>query len=156
MDGNASSDRQPAVLLVEDNPDHAELISRCLDSEVTNGCLYHVSDGEEALNFLERRGGYRNENDSPRPALIFLDLRLPRLDGISLLRRIKSSQDLQSIPVVVLSSSTAGRDIRNAYAAKANAYLEKPLNFDEFKSHLQTAARFWLQCNIAPAPDNGR
>ena len=150
MDENANTDPRPSILLVEDNADHAELIGRCLDEAEIAAQLYHVRDGEEALDYLERRNSYRDTMDSPRPALIFLDLRLPRLDGISLLRKIKASHALQSIPVVVLTTSTSGSDIESAYAARANAYLAKPLNFIEFKSQLQTAARFWLKCNIVP------
>ncbi len=152
MDESATEARRPVVLLVEDNSDHAELITRCLNEDDIGGELYHVRDGEEALDYLRREGGYRNAADSPRPSLIFMDLRLPRLDGLSLLRRIKSSDVLQSIPVVVLTTSTAASDIDGAYAAQANAYLAKPLNFSEFKYHLQTAARFWLKCNITPGP----
>ncbi len=150
MEGNVDDEIVLPVLLVEDNPDHAELISRCLDEELNGGCLYHVRDGEEALEFLEHKGAYVKPATSPRPALIFMDLRLPRLDGLSLLRVIKNDRRLSSIPVVVLSTSTADADIEGAYAAQANAYLAKPLNFDEFRTNLQCAARFWLKCNHTP------
>lgn len=150
MDGNEEHEQDLAVLLVEDNPDHAELISRCLEEDDIGARLYHVSDGEEALDFLERRGLYQGSDRSPRPNLIFMDLRLPKLDGLSLLRTIKGHTSFSSIPVVVLTTSTADPDIEGAYAARANAYVAKPLNFEEFKMHLQTATRFWLQCNRIP------
>lgn len=153
MDESAEKNRQLSVLLVEDNADHAELITRCLADLDFGGPLFHVRDGEEALDFLQRNGKYREPETSPRPALILMDLRLPRLDGLSLLRRIKSSESLQSIPVVILTTSAANRDIESAYAAQANAYLTKPLNFTEFRSHLHAAAKFWLKCNVTPCPD---
>ncbi|NNF50845.1 MAG: response regulator [Gammaproteobacteria bacterium] len=151
MEGNFDDDYAQTVLLVEDNPDHAELIGRCLDCEQIGARLYHVSDGEAALEFLERKGHFSDPNASPRPVLIFMDLRLPRLDGLSLLRFIKNDSNLRSIPVVVLTTSTAAPDIDGAYSAHANAYLAKSLNFDEFKTHLQAAAKFWLQCNRTPS-----
>lgn len=150
MERNEHNGELLAVLLVEDNPDHAELISRCLDENEIGGRLYHVNDGEEALDFLAHQGRFSDPESSPRPALILMDLRLPKLDGLSLLRKIKSNADYNAIPVVVLTTSTADPDIEGAYAARANAYLAKPLNFEEFKLHLQTAARFWLQCNRIP------
>lgn len=150
MERNEENQESLSVLLVEDNPDHAELISRCLETDDLGGHLYHVSDGEEALDFLAHRGRYSNPETSPRPALILMDLRLPKLDGLSLLRKIKSDPEYDSIPVVVLTTSTADPDIEGAYAARANAYLAKPLNFEEFRQHLQTAARFWLRCNRTP------
>ncbi|NNF51086.1 MAG: response regulator [Gammaproteobacteria bacterium] len=150
MEGNAGEDFALPVLLVEDNPDHAELIGRCLDCERIGGRLYHVSDGEMALEFLEQKGAYSDPSGSPRPVLIIMDLRLPRLDGLSLLRVIKNDAKLSAIPVVVLSTSTAAPDIDGAYAAHANAYLAKSLNFDEFRMQLQAAATFWLQCNRTP------
>lgn len=150
MEGNVGEETNLPVLLIEDNPDHAELVSRCLIDELTSEQLYHVRDGEEALDFLKHKGAYAELGSSPRPALIFMDLRLPRLDGLSLLRVIKNDPKLCSIPVVVLTTSTADSDIEGAYAAHANAYLAKPLNFDEFKMHLRSAARFWLLCNRTP------
>lgn len=149
MDETAQTGRA-VVLLVEDNADHAELVSRCLEGEELGSRLFHVRDGEEALEFLEKRGRYGHGTESPMPALVLLDLRLPRLDGLSLLRRIKGSPLLRTIPVVVLSTSTADPDVRSASEAGANAYLAKPLNFEEFRRNLRTTARFWLQCNTVP------
>ncbi len=152
MERNADSEAELAVLLVEDNRDHAELISRCLEEDQIGGRLFHVSDGEEALEFLKHQGQYSGKSPVPRPSLIFMDLRLPKLDGLSLLRKIKGDAELSSIPVVVLTTSTADPDIQGAYAAQANAYLAKPLNYQEFKEHLQAATKFWLQCNRVPRP----
>lgn len=153
MDGNAAEDFNSVVLLVEDNPDHAELISRCLDEDLAGSLLFRVRDGEEALEYLEHKGVYAEAGSSPRPGLILMDLRLPRLDGISLLRIIKNDVRLSSIPVVVLTTSTAAPDLEGAYRAQANAYMAKPLNFDEFRSQLRCAARFWLKYNHVP-PDS--
>ncbi len=149
MERNEEAGLEASILLVEDNPDHAELVSRCLENEF-DGHLFHVRDGEEALEFLRHRGRYSDTAARPRPALILMDLRLPKLDGLGLLRRIKTDESLSAIPVVILSTSTADSDVDGAYAAQANAYLAKPLNFSEFKQQLQATARFWLGCNRFP------
>lgn len=153
MDRNVPEHERNAVLLVEDNADHADLIKRCLSDGGVGAKLYHVRDGEEALDFLEHRGRFSEKQATPRPSVIFMDLRLPRLDGLSLLRTIKNTRSLRSIPVVVLSTSNADPDIKGAYEANANAYLTKPLNFDEFSTHLQMAAKFWLKCNRTTGSD---
>lgn len=149
MERNDQADPGVSVLLVEDNPDHAELVSRCLEGEF-GGRLFHVSDGEQALEFLRRKGSFSDPEESPRPALILMDLRLPKLDGLGLLKRIKSDESLNSIPVVILSTSTANSDVLGAYKAHANAYLAKPLNFSEFRKQLQAAVHFWINCNRIP------
>lgn len=147
MEGNAAEGMNLPVLLVEDNPDHAELVSRRFHEELADGRLFHVSDGEQALKFLKHEGAFSQRDSSPRPALIFLDLRLPRLDGLSLLRTIKNDAKLSSIPVTVLTTSTAASDIAGACANGANACLAKPLRTHELRSHLKSAAKAWLRRN---------
>ena len=95
------------ILLVEDNPAHAELVMRSFESQRVANKIFHVWDGEEALDYLFRRGNYENPQKSPRPNVVLLDLRLPKIDGLEVLREIKSAEGLKRIPVVILISSQA-------------------------------------------------
>ena len=117
------------ILLVEDDPDHAELIIRSLQVNGVANRIHHVSDGEAALNYLFRRGDYADAAKSPRPHLVLLDLRLPRIDGLEVLSLIKEDGDLRSIPVVILTSSSAENDIARASDNHVNSYLVKPKTF---------------------------
>lgn len=144
-----SNDR-PVVLLVEDNESHALLTIRGLSSYGAEYKIIHVSDGEAALNYLFRRGKYSERRTSPRPNLVLLDLRLPKMDGIEVLQEIKKDDDLRSIPVVVLTSSMAEPDIVRAYLYHVNSYLVKSLDFEEFRREMSDVARYWLTWNIIP------
>jgi CheY-like chemotaxis protein len=138
------------ILLVEDNPDHAELITRSfLEHRVANQ-LYRVPDGAEALDYLFRRGDYADPENSPRPHLILLDLRLPKVDGLEVLRKIKSDDDLCFIPVVVLTTSEAERDVARAYEHRANSYLLKPVDFEKFTELMDELGFYWLGWNRRP------
>ncbi|MFQ3682028.1 response regulator [Roseiflexus sp.] len=140
------------VLLVEDNDDHAELIRRTLGEEQRAAHIIHVSDGESALDYLHRRGAWIEPDQSPRPHLILLDLRLPRIDGHDVLKSIKQSADLRRIPVVILTTSSAERDVIRAYDAHANSYLVKPFGFEEFRDLMRDVGVYWLTHNtVAPA-----
>ncbi|MEM0498173.1 MAG: response regulator [Methanothrix sp.] len=145
-----------SVLLVEDDENHASLFIRSF-GEMNMGRIYWVSDGEEALDFLLHRGRYVDSSTSPRPDLILLDLRLPKMDGMDLLKEIKRSEDLRSIPVVILTTSKNRHDIRNAYLNHANSYLIKPLGFNKFQELARTVCTYWLMWNTLPpvsdAPD---
>lgn len=138
-------DRQCAdILLVEDNPDHVELILRTLrDNNLLNE-VHVVTNGEEALDFLYRRGKY---SDAPRPGLILLDIKLPRVDGIEVLRRIKADPELRSIPVVMLTTSADEQEIVESYSCGANSYIVKPLDFDQFVKAIKTLKLYWLVVN---------
>jgi len=132
------------ILLVEDNQDHAELIVRTLaDHQVANR-ITHVSDGETALDYLYRRGVYTDEIDSPRPHLILLDLRLPKMSGMEILKRIKTDSGLLSIPVVILTTSEADIDINRSLENHANSYLVKPVDFEKFQELIQLLGFYWL------------
>lgn len=135
------------VLLVEDNDDHAELIRRTLGEQRWALQIVHVSDGESALDYLHRRGAWVDPDQSPRPHVILLDLRLPRVDGLDVLTSIKQSADLRRIPVVVLTTSSAERDIIHAYDAHANSYLVKPFGFEEFRNLMHDVGVYWLTRN---------
>lgn len=138
------------ILLVEDNPDHAELITRSFCEHRVANQLYRVPDGAVALDYLFQRGDYADPEQSPRPHLILLDLRLPKVDGLEVLREIKSDDELRLIPVVVLSTSEAERDVARAYEHRANSYLLKPVDFDKFVELMDELGFYWLGWNRRP------
>ena len=140
------------VLLVEDNPAHAEIIIRLLQEYRTNQRVYHVSDGEMALDYLYRHGIYADHVQYPIPNLVLLDLRLPKIDGLEVLRQIKASEELRRLPVVVLSSSEAQADIAAAYHQDVNSYLVKPMDYKKFAVLIETLGLYWLTLNRHPLP----
>ena len=135
------------VLLVEDNPHHAEMIFRLLRNCGIAHRIQHVSDGEAALDYLCRRGAFADDLRYPTPHLVLLDLRLPKVDGLEVLKQIKSSENLRSLPVVVLSSSEADKDIAAAYRQYANSYLVKPIDYEKFAVMIETLGFYWLTLN---------
>ncbi len=138
------------ILLVEDNEDHAELIQRNFrDNQVANK-IYWVKDGEEALNYLFQRGAYADSASRVCPHLILLDLRLPKVDGIEVLKTVKADEKLKSIPVVVLTSSESEKDIRKVYEYYANSYLVKPIDFQQFTKLMRDLGFYWLGWNKNP------
>jgi two-component system, response regulator len=145
-----SASETTRILLVEDDEDHAELVQRSLEDVEWKHALTHVKDGEEALDYLLRRGRYADPSSSPRPDVVFLDLRLPRVDGLEVLRQIKEQQDLREIPVVVLTTSDADRDLVDAYQRNVNAYVVKPVEFAELEQMIRDAGAFWLAWNRRP------
>lgn len=138
------------VLLVEDNPDHAELIIRTLAEHRIANRIRHLSDGQQALEYLFRRGAFASPISSPRPHVILLDLRLPRVDGLQVLDEIKQDEELKIIPVVVLTTSEAEKDIARAYDNHANSYLVKPVGFEEFTQLMDDLGFYWLGWNTNP------
>ena len=138
------------ILLVEDNPAHAELVMRSFEDHRVANTIVHLSDGETALEYLFQRGLYSNEQESPRPHVILLDLRLPRVDGLDVLKEIKSSDELRSIPVVILTTSEAERDAARAYEQHANSFVVKPLDFESFTNLIKELGFYWLQWNYFP------
>ncbi len=149
--GAKKVDAKPlTILLVEDNPAHAELIRRCLEHHRVANKIYHVADGKAALAYLFRRGAYADEKRSPRPHMILLDLRLPKIGGLDVLRQVKTSDELKHIPVVILTTSTAERDMLQAYEQNANGYVVKPLDLETFQQLMKELGYFWLGWNRAP------
>ncbi len=138
------------ILLVEDNPAHAELVMRSFEDHRVANTIIHLSDGETALEYLFQRGLYSSERESPRPHVILLDLRLPRVDGLDVLKEIKSSDKLRSIPVVILTTSEAERDAAQAYEQHANSFLVKPLDFESFTNLIKELGFYWLKWNYFP------
>jgi CheY-like chemotaxis protein len=138
------------VLLVEDNPDHEELIRRAFAEAGPQVALAVARHGEEALDYLHRRGEYRDPSRSPRPRLILLDLRLPRVDGLEVLGEIKASPLLRATPVVVLTTSDSEHDVARAYAQHANSYLVKPAEFSRIRELIDQVRAYWLGMNRLP------
>jgi CheY-like chemotaxis protein len=134
-----------AILLVEDNPDDAELTKLALARHGLDGRVTHVSDGMQALDYLYRRDGFRPCGWQPRAGV--LDLKMPLLDGIGVLKEIKGSDALRNIPVVVLTSSTEPSDLQRAYEAGTNAYIAKPTEFAQFLSAMKHVCEFWININ---------
>ena len=133
------------VLLVEDNPDDAALTQRAVRRKVSGAEIALARDGQEAVEMLHGAS-------QDAPDLILLDLKLPRLDGIEVLRRIRAESATKFVPVVMLTSSDERRDVQSCYREGVNSYLRKPIDFDEFMESVGDAARYWLTVNIGPAP----
>jgi CheY-like chemotaxis protein len=135
------------ILLVEDDADHAELIIRGLEDNLVANRIHHVIDGEAALNFLFRRGEYAGGDAVPRPHLILLDLRIPKIDGLEVLQEIKADEELRRIPVSVLTTSEADEDIARAYDNQVNSYLVKPVEFVKFGQLMRDLGFYWMVWN---------
>jgi CheY-like chemotaxis protein len=138
------------ILLVEDDLAHAEIVRRNLkDFRVANRII-HVENGQAALDYLFRRDAYANPEASPRPHLILLDLHLPKVDGLEVLRSIKEDADLKAIPTVVLTISSAESDMVKAYDGGAGSYLVKPVDFEKFTKLMDAFGYYWLAWNKYP------
>lgn len=139
--------RKRRFLLVEDNDAHAKLVMLQLRGRADGLVVDRVVDGEQALAYLRCEGAYA---DRERPDVILLDLRLPRLDGHEVLRQLKADQNLRSIPVVVLTTSQAEKDVAQAYREHANSYLVKPFDFGRFQSMIEDVVQYWGDWNEQP------
>ncbi|MBI5953827.1 MAG: response regulator [Chloroflexi bacterium] len=138
------------VLLVEDNVDHAELVIRTLEDHHIANKIKHVVDGQAALDYLLRRNEYEKPESSPRPHVILLDLRLPRVDGLDVLKVVKENDGLKNIPVIVLTTSEADKDMIRAYDRHVNSYLVKPVGYDDFHKLMNDLGFYWLGWNSHP------
>jgi CheY-like chemotaxis protein len=144
MQNNELSGSPVNILLVEDNPDHAQLVLRNFRNFKIANCIHHLEDGEAAINYL------KNIPEEKKPQIILLDLRLPKIDGLDVLRFIKNSDNLNNIPVVVLTTSEAENDIAKAYNYHANSYLVKPVDFNKFTELMTTLGYYWICWNKNP------
>lgn len=147
------NDAPVLVMLVEDNVDHAELVIRTLEEHNIANRVLHFLDGQSALDYLFRRGEFAGSTEAQRPHVILLDLRLPRIDGMEVLKAIKEDAHLKVIPVVVLTTSEAEKDVARAYYNRANSYLVKPVGFEEFKQLMDDLGSYWLGWNTSPSPN---
>ena len=143
-------EREVEILLVEDNPSDAELTLRALKKNNLANKVFHVADGEEALNFIYCRGLYSERMIDDIPRVILLDLKLPKVDGLEVLKILKSDPLTREIPIVVLTSSTEERDIVETYRLGANSYIVKPVNFDRFSAAVKELGFYWLLLNQPP------
>ena len=151
MDENKKTPDDPfIILLVEDNPAHAELVKRSLEGHPVANRIIHISDGETALDYLFRRGAFADPEKSPKPHIVLLDLRLPRVDGLEVLRGIRTSAELEKLPVIILTTSEAEIDAARAYEYHANSFLVKPLDFDKFVRLMEDLGFYWLKWNYYP------
>lgn len=138
------------ILLVEDDPAHAEIARRNLDGCRMANRMIHLPDGQAALDYLFGREQYADRRAFPRPHLILLDLRLPKVDGLEVLARLKENEETASIPVVVLTTSAAESDMIAAYANHVNSYLVKPVDFDKFTRLMEAFGYYWIAWNQYP------
>jgi CheY-like chemotaxis protein len=144
---HSTSEARKCILYAEDDPDHAELVLRSFERRGLRADVVHVSDGEAALDYLLRRGAFAGATH-PLPALLLLDLRMPKLDGLEVLRSVKRDPALLGLPVVVLTTSRASNDIEAAQAHHANSYLLKPAVYSDLELLLQVVERYWLLYNV--------
>jgi two-component system response regulator len=140
--------REKTILVVEDNPDHLELTLLALGKHKNPSQVAVARDGVEALDYLFATGVHQGRDTSLQPDLILLDLKLPRLSGLEVLKRLRGDPRSVFIPVVILSSSSEAEDIASAYRNGANSFVRKPIDFQEFTDKLQHLQVYWLSINI--------
>ena len=141
---------QVEILLVEDDPEDLELTMRALSDEHVCNRIQVARDGEEALDFLFCRGAFSDRDPNSHPRLILLDLKLPKVDGLEVLQQIKRDPRTQSVPVVILTSSSQEQDMIQGYHLGANSYIQKPVDFDQFRTTIKHLGYYWLLVNQPP------
>lgn len=135
------------ILLVEDSPNDAELTLRALQKNNLANKVYTVKDGEEALEFIFATGQYATRDVNFPPKVIFLDLKLPKISGIEVLKKIKSEEKTKTIPVVVVTSSQETQDVKECYSLGVNSFIQKPIEFDNFVKAISDAGLYWMVIN---------
>ncbi len=144
------------ILLVEDNQDDMDLALHALRREKLANRIFVVHDGEEALDFLFCREAFSERSFDHPPKLVLLDLKLPKVDGMEVLKQVKSDPRTKTIPVVIMTSSKEERDLVAGYNLGANSYIQKPVDFDQFRETVKTVGLYWLVINQPPVVENGR
>jgi two-component system, response regulator len=139
------------VLLVEDNPDDVDLTKRAFSKCQAQNKLVVTHDGVETLDFLFCRGYFNNRDPRQNPALILLDLKVPYISGLEILRQIRNNEETRYLPVVVLTSSIEENDLNESYRLGANNYYRKPVNYDEFVDLVRQLCSYWLNCGGYPS-----
>ncbi|MDZ7774601.1 MAG: response regulator [Bacteroidales bacterium] len=139
------------ILIVEDNPNDAEMALRALRKNKLANNVLVVEDGEEALDFLFAKGKYAERQKTINPKIILLDLKLPKVNGLEVLKAVKGNQETKTIPVIVLTSSKEEKDIVNSYNLGVNSYIVKPVDFDKFVDAVRDIGFYWLLLNQYPS-----
>lgn len=138
------------ILLVEDNPNDAEMTLRALRKNHLANRIVHLKNGAEALDFIYGKGSFEGRDVSAMPKVVLLDLKMPKVDGIEVLRTMKSNEITKTIPVVILTSSKEDPDIKICYELGANSYIVKPVGFDNFLKAISELGFYWLLLNQSP------
>jgi CheY-like chemotaxis protein len=141
---------QVEILLVEDNPDDAEMTLRALRRNNLANKVHWVKDGEQALEFMFRTGAYAGRDPAAVPKLVMLDIKMPKVDGIEVLRRIKANEETRTVPVVVMTSSNEERDVFETYRLGVNSYIVKPVQFEAFLETVAKIGLYWVITNRVP------
>lgn len=145
-----NNDNAVEILLVEDNPNDAEMALRAFKKSNLTNRIVHVEDGAEALDFLYARERFSDVGGRNRPKVVLLDLKLPKVNGLEVLKAIKGDPDLKTLPVVVLTSSKEESDMVESYKLGVNSYLVKPVNFEKFVESIKDIGFYWLLLNQLP------
>jgi len=138
------------ILLVDDSPEDLEMTVRSLHKAGLKNPIHHCANGDEALDYLYRRGAYENSPHVPRPGIILLDLNMPGTDGREVLEELKKDKALSLIPIIVLTTSADERDIQDCYKMGANSFVQKPLNFEGFMKAMTRLKDYWFEVVVLP------
>jgi two-component system response regulator len=153
--GKESQVKNRIILLVEDNPDDQELTLRALKANNILNEVVMAQDGAEALDYLFGEGSYAGRDLAVMPQVVLLDLKLPKLDGLEVLQRMRADERTRLVPVVILTSSKEERDLVNGYRSGANSYVRKPVDFAEFREAVRQLGLYWLLLNEPPPSARG-
>lgn len=138
------------ILLIEDSESDAEIILRALKKANINSTVKHLSDGEKGLEYFFEKSGEANKTQNPHPKLIFIDLKMPKVNGLEVIRKLKADEKTQRIPIIVLTSSKENKDINEAYKLGANSYVVKITDYENFSKLVVQMAEYWLLINQPP------
>lgn len=142
--------REVEILLAEDNPADAEMTLRALRKNNLANNVHWVKDGVEAIDFLFCQGAYADRDPSIRPKLVMLDIKMPKMDGIEVLKLLRANEQTRMIPVVILTSSNEERDVVQSYSLGVNSFIVKPVDFSQFMETVRSVGLYWMLCNRPP------